>query len=300
MDFVRKVVSGSRGRSALALVAITIGLTAPVAVGTSARAVPSKPLCSDANPIERANFPAVPLVDNPWLPLAPGTQLVLAGFADRGGGPLPHKVIFTVTDLVKVIDGVANVVVWDQDIQDGELVESELAFFAQDRRGTVWNLGEYPEEYEEGEFVGAPSTWFSGIDDARGGIHMVADPHASRAWYQQGSAPSVDFLDCGRVQSTSERACTPIACFSDLVLVKERSPLEANSGSQLKYHAAGVGVVQVSAVGDREGETLQLVGRRQLSRVERAKANKAALDLERHAYQTNPLYQLTAPATSRR
>jgi len=51
--------------------------------------------------------------------------------------------VLTVTDLTKVLNGVRNRVLWDQDFQQGELTESELTFFAQDDGGNVWNLGEY-------------------------------------------------------------------------------------------------------------------------------------------------------------
>ena len=102
-------------------------------------------------------------IDNNWLPLIPGTQVTLEGQADRGGGARPHRVVFTVTDLTKVIDGVRTVVIWDRDIVEGQIAESELAFFAQDMHGNVWNLGEYPEEFEDGQFSGAPSTWISGV-----------------------------------------------------------------------------------------------------------------------------------------
>ncbi|HEV8167600.1 MAG TPA: hypothetical protein VGR74_24675, partial [Actinomycetota bacterium] len=54
---------------------------------------------------DRGNFPAAAKVDNPWYPLVPGTQYLLEGRANRGEGRLPHRVIFTVTDLTKVIDG---------------------------------------------------------------------------------------------------------------------------------------------------------------------------------------------------
>jgi hypothetical protein len=67
-------------------------------------------------------------------------------------------VVFTVTDLVKVVDGVTSRVVHDVDRQDGEVTEAELAFFAQDDRGNVWNLGEYPETFENGKFAGAPTS----------------------------------------------------------------------------------------------------------------------------------------------
>jgi hypothetical protein len=101
--------------------------------------------------------------DAPYFPLEPGTQFVYDGTVTDAEGAHRHRVIFTVTDLVKKIDGVNTRVIWDQDINDGELTEAELAFFAQDRRDNVWTMGEYPEEYEGGAFVGAPSTWISGV-----------------------------------------------------------------------------------------------------------------------------------------
>jgi hypothetical protein len=69
-------------------------------------------------------------VTNIFLPLTPGAQFIFQGSADRGGGLLDHQVIFTVTDLVRTIDGVNTVVVWDRDINNGVLQEAELAFFA--------------------------------------------------------------------------------------------------------------------------------------------------------------------------
>lgn len=287
----------------------TVALTAALsATGTSAATSVSTALapnrCSEAAPFDATNFPRIPRIDNQWLPLVPGTRLVLEGRADRGGGPLPHQVAFTVTDLVKVIDGVPNVVVWDRDIQDGEIAEAELAFFAQDLDGNVWNpggnvwnLGEYHEEYEDGQFVGAPSTWFSGIGDAHGGIHMLANPQRGTGWYLQGSVPSIEFLDCARVSRTDETTCVPVRCFDEVLVTDETSPLEPGSGIQRKYHAPGVGVVQVGAVGGAEREILQLVESRRLTARELATARASALALERHAYRSNPIYQQTEPAT---
>src|SRR5919108_3807916 len=94
---------------------------------------------------DHGNFDRSTLVDNDWLPLQPGRQLVYVGSTFEGGVRVPHRVVFTVTDLTKVIDGVRTVVVWDQDYSAGELVEAELALFAQDDDGNVWHLGQYPE-----------------------------------------------------------------------------------------------------------------------------------------------------------
>ena len=91
-----------------------------------------------------ANFSDSTKIDNRFQPLEPGMQFTYEGRSDRGGGRLPHKVIFTVTSLTKEIDGVRAITLWDRDINDGKLLEGELAFWAQDDDGTVWLLGETP------------------------------------------------------------------------------------------------------------------------------------------------------------
>ena len=63
-------------------------------------------------------------------PLKPGTQLVFAGTTvDDNGKRKPHRIVITVTDLVKKINGIDVAVIWERDIADGKLEESELIFF---------------------------------------------------------------------------------------------------------------------------------------------------------------------------
>jgi hypothetical protein len=104
---------------------------------------------------DRNNFDRSANVDNKWLPLQPGTQWVYNGFTQEGKNRVPHRVVQTVTDLTKVINGVRAVVVWDVDYKDGNLEESEIVFFAQDKDSNVWLLGELVEKYDETAFVGA-------------------------------------------------------------------------------------------------------------------------------------------------
>src|SRR6476661_4380125 len=59
------------------------------------------PLCDPLGVFDSTHFFRPTKIDNDWLPLIPGTQMVLQGVANRGGGLLPHLVIFTVTDLIK-------------------------------------------------------------------------------------------------------------------------------------------------------------------------------------------------------
>jgi hypothetical protein len=248
------------------------------------------------NRFDARNFSHPTRIDNRFLPMVPGTQLILEGQANRGAGERPHRVVFTVTDLTKKINGVRAVVIWDRDIDQGQLTESELAFFAQDDDGNVWNVGEYPEEYEDGKFAGAPSTWIAGVARAKAGIHMRGHPGPAGPRYLQGSSPDIDFLDCAKVIKRDLRICVLGKCYEHVLMTDEVSPLEPGSGHQRKFHAPGVGIIKVTAVGDPEAETLALVKTVRLSPRELEEVSERALRLEKRAYRISSVYRHTPPA----
>ncbi|HYM58182.1 MAG TPA: hypothetical protein VES79_09475, partial [Solirubrobacteraceae bacterium] len=210
---------------------------------------------------DRTRFSDPTKIDNPWFSLPVGTQFVFQGRSNRGQGRLPHRVIFTVTDLTKVIDGVRNRVMWDRDVNAGKLLEGELAFFAQDDDGHVWAFGEYPEEYEaDGSFGGAPDTWIVGRAGARAGLHMRARPRPDTPGYLQGWAPAIGFGDRARVLKTGQRSCGPTGCYGNVLVTDETNPEEPADGHQLKYYAPGVGNIRAApGAGDKEREVLELV-----------------------------------------
>jgi hypothetical protein len=283
-------------RRLLALLALAAGLSVLAAAPAHAQGGGSPP-CPRLVDYDPTQFTESTTIDNEFLPLVPGSQMVLEGRASRTGEPLPHRVTFTATDLVKVIDGVRTRVMWDVDEQDGEVAEAELAFFAQDDAGNVWSLGEYPEEFEDGRFIGAPSTWIHGVADAEGGVHMPADPQLG-LFYLQGSVPSIQFLDCAEVFAEQQQVCvpTPTDCYENVLVTHETSPLDPAGGIQTKAHAPDVGIVEVGAIDDPEGETLVLVERNVLDAAGLDAAREAALTLDVRAYRTAPaVYGGTPP-----
>jgi len=267
------------------VVGLLVGGTCSAALGLPAWATgptQADPVHTDFNP---AAFPDAPKVDNKWLPLTPGMQYVFTGQASQGGAPLPHQVIFTVTDLTKVINGVRTVVLWDRDISEGELVEAELAFHAQDTNGTVWNLGEYPEEFEGGAFIGAPNSWLAGVAGAQAGIAMRANPRPGTPPYLQGFAPGIDFEDQGAVDKVGQQVCVPTGCYNDVLVMDETNLRAPGEGHQLKLHAPGVGVVRIDpGPGSQDLESLVLTEIKQLGPEEMAKVRGQALRLDRRAY----------------
>lgn len=231
---------------------------------------------------------------NEWLPLRPGTQWVWEGSTEEDGERIPHRIVFAVTDLTKVIGGVRTVVTWIEDLSEGEIVEKEIAFFAQANDGSVWYLGEYPEAYEDGELVEA-ATWIAGLDDAHAGLFMPANPTVGTPSYSQGWAPSIDWTDRARVYQIVEETCVPVDCYRDVLVMDEYSVSEP--GFKLKYYARGVGQVRVGWRGPVEDrETLELVELKQLGPEELAEVRDKALALEKSAYEiSKDVYAHTKP-----
>jgi hypothetical protein len=255
-------------------------------------------LTGSAEDFERAQFDDPTHIHNKWLPLKPGTQLVYEGSAivDEGGRQ-SRRVVTTVTDLSKVIDGVRTLVISEKDYTAGQLSEPELAFFAQDNAGNVWLVGEYPEEYENGKFDKAPA-WISGQKGARAGIAMLAEPRLGTPEYAQGFAPPpVDFTDRARVYKMGQKTCTPVECYENVLVTEEFNPDEPGS-FQLKYYASGVGNVRVGWRGkkEEEKETLELVELNHLSPEALAKVRRDAMEMDQRAYERSEVYRETQRA----
>lgn len=236
-------------------------------------------------------------IDNKWFPLQPGTQYILQGSAVDDGERINRQVIFTVTDLTKVIAGVRTRVVWDRDYDDGELVESELAFFAQDIDGNVWHLGQYPEEYDDGELEKAPA-WIEGQAGARAGLAMKAEPSLGTPSYAQGYAPPPLYWDDrARVHKADQSTCVPQDCY-DEVLVMEEFEQRKPGAFQLKYYAPDVGNVRIGWRGpkEKEKETLVLTDLVHLGAKGLESVRQKALMLEERAYRISKVYRQTPPS----
>jgi hypothetical protein len=251
------------------------------------------PKCGKRFRLDRLDFPARPKVDNAWFPLVTGTQWTLRGSVAGSG----HRVVTTVTDLTKVIDGVRTVVVLDEDFDGNVLQEAELAFFAQDEDGTVWALGEYPEEYDGGKLTGAPDTWIVGVQFATTGIAMRAHPKLGTPAYQQGHAPGIGFDDCGVVYATGARTCVTTGCYSNVLITDEWAPNAPDGGHQREFYAQGIGLVRAEPIGGQDPEILVLAKYVRLSKTALAKVHAQALAMDKRGYKVSPDVYAHTPHT---
>ena len=194
--------------------------------------------------LDPADFTTV--IDNPLLPLLPGNRWVYEGDGERTE--------VTVTERTRVVMGIDAVVVADQVFEDGELIEDTEDWFAQDAEGNVWYMGEETAEYEDGEIVSTEGAWEAGVDGALPGIVMQADPQPGQAYrqeYYEGEAE--DMAEVVRLGGT---ASVPFGEYTDVVVIKEWTPLEPDVVEE-KYYAAGIGpVLEETVVGGSERNEL--------------------------------------------
>ncbi len=271
-------------------------LTSAVAVGLVAWACSETSDAQMVYEFSAENFDDPITIDSDYWPHPPGTQYVYDGFTVEDGERVEHRILLTITDLTKVIGGVNSVVIYERDVTEGEVVEAEIAFRAQDNEGNVWHLGEYSEVYEEGELLGG-KTWLVGhLDGARAGVMMQADPQPGTPAFSEGFAPPpVSWTDQGRIRAVGQSDEVEYGAFDNVVVLEEFNDEEPGA-FQIKSYARGVGLIRVSWSGEDEyQEELELVDVIQLSPEALAEDRAAALALENRAY----VYGQTPPAQQR-
>jgi hypothetical protein len=184
--------------------------------------------------IAPGNFVAT--VDNPLWPLEPGTTFHYKG----ARGNVPQDDDELVTHRTEQILGVNCTVVRDTVSEHGRPIERTFDFYAQDKQGNVWYLGEDSFELKHGHFVKASDSWRSGVDGAKPGIIMPARPQPGDA-YRQEYYPPGDALDQARVLGYRGPVKVPYGTFTRSLVTSEFSPLEPQT--EEKYYVAGVGEI---------------------------------------------------------
>jgi hypothetical protein len=231
-------------------------LVALMSLAASCTGDPGLPQGAEPVRLDPADFTT--RIDNPYWPMRPGTRWTYRETDEEG---TVQRVVVVVTHQTeRMADGVVARVVRDTVTEDGELVEDTRDFYAQDRQGNVWYLGEQTAEFEDGDIVTREGSFEAGADGALPGVIMPAEPRPGmryRQEYYRGEAE-----DRGAVLSTNEMAEVPHGLFRHVLLTRDTNPLEPDV-LEYKLYARGVG--PVLALGVSGG-----AGREELISVDRA------------------------------
>jgi hypothetical protein len=199
--------------------------------------------------IDPSNF--VRGVDNPYFPLKPGTDFHFEGV--RGKTPQVDDAVVTAR-AVEIL-GVKCTAVRDTVSEHGRPIERTFDFYAQDKQGNVWYMGEDSFELKNGKFAKASDSWRGGVDGAKPGIIMLAHPRPGDS-YRQEYYPAGEALDEGRVLGYSPSVKVPYRRFTHVLVTSDFSPLEPQT--EHKFYAVGIGEISERVVKGHH-EAFQLV-----------------------------------------
>jgi major membrane immunogen (membrane-anchored lipoprotein) len=224
-------------RPILILAVISLLLVACGGDGNSAGSLPQ-----GAEPVELNPDDFVQQIDNPYWPMAPGSKWVLTQTDLEGN---KERIEITVTNRKKTIQGIEATVVRDVVSQDGELVEVTSDWFAQDKDGNLWYMGEDTTEYENGKPTTKAGSWEAGRHDAEAGVFLPGRPEVGMTYRQEYRAGEAE--DQTKVLSLDEQVEVPQGFYRDVLMTKDYTPLQPEI-LEHKFYAKGVGPVLIVGV----------------------------------------------------
>jgi len=227
----------ARRRYALAPALLAVAAFTPLADGAGS-STPTPPSWVHhgkyAPVIDKANF--VARIDNRYFPLEPGTVFRYRGLKDSAR----QIDEVTVTHQVKRVLGIKCTVVRDVVSQAGKKLELTYDWYAQDKQGNVWYMGEAAFDRQNGRFVRAKDSWEAGVKNAKPGIIMRGDARPGDVYRQEYYPP--DALDQAHVGHASATVSVPAGTYKHALVTDEWSPVEPQI--ERKWYAAGVGEIK--------------------------------------------------------
>jgi hypothetical protein len=202
-------------------------------------------LDTNYNPvIKPENF--VDSVTNNYFPLRPGTVYT---YQSQTGDGLETIVVTVLAD-TKIVAGVKCTVVRDVVSLGGQMIEDTYDWYAQDKDGNVWYMGEDVSNYENGVLVDKEGSFEAGIDGAKPGITMLAHPVLEMPYRQEYYFNHAE--DWGKVVAVGVSVSTTYGPFAGCLKTADWNALEPDSPLEYKYYAPEVGLVREEIEGSSE------------------------------------------------
>jgi hypothetical protein len=204
-------------------------------------------------------FDATQPINHPYFPMTDSRTYVYSG-SDQDG-PVDERFEHTNTGPGPVILGVQTFIQQDREFEDGLLVEETFDYFAQDKLGNVWYLGEDVTKFEydeDGNLIGTTTegAWRAGVNDAEPGFIMPAELTIGFNYFQE-HAEQDEALDQGTISAFIDVLVLEFGTFEDVLRIFESTELEQDA-REFKYYAPGVGLILVEEDLDEDFENPEL------------------------------------------
>jgi hypothetical protein len=229
------------------LLASAFALMISPAAGQEPPRPPAVEAGASYNPvINPAEFTHV--ITNKYYPLRPGMKAIYEEKSEQGR----KRVEIEITGETKKVMGVTALVVRDREWLNEELHEETRDWVAQDKEGNVWYFGEAVGNYEDGKLVSDDGSWEAGVDGAKPGILMLANPKVGDTYRQEYYPGKAE--DMGTVVAVGKKVVVPQGVFEDCVQIRDWSRIKEGD-TEHKYYCAGAGMV----LEEEESHRLELI-----------------------------------------
>src|ERR1041385_2674122 len=172
--------------------------------------------------------------NNFFLPLKPGLFQLLETKNHR------VKVLVTVTDRTKVVDGVETRIVREHEEKDGVLTEISDNYEAiSTKTRAVYYFGEYATQYKDGQAVGHKGSWEAGKDGATFGMLMPGVPLLGAKFVQENAPPIA--LDRSQIIEEGVTIDTPAGTLKNCLRVYDTDGLDPQAPPENKIYCHSIG-----------------------------------------------------------
>ena len=161
---------------------------------------------------------------NPFFVLEPGYELV---FEDED-----EKLVITVLDETKKIEGIEARIVEERETVKGKMKEISRNYFAISKKtNSVYYLGEDVDNYgKDGKVKDHGGSWLHGKDGARYGLMIPGTPTLGSRYYQE-------------IAPTAKDRCEIVKLDAKQLVFEETTPLEPGV-KESKTYERGIGLVK--------------------------------------------------------
>lgn len=193
-----------------------------------------------------ANFTNSTTLTNPFLLFEPGKKYIYEAQTEEG---LERTEVQRLV-ATKTILGITCIIVSDKVWLEGILIEDTEDWFAQDNDGNVWYMGEEVDNYNpDGSLRDHAGSWEAGVDGAKPGIVMLADPQPGMTYRQEYYFNEAE--DEAEVLELGLNVTVPFGSFTNCLKTHEWTELEPDVNEN-KFYAPGIGLIREENVEDGE------------------------------------------------
>jgi hypothetical protein len=178
-------------------------------------------------------------INNKYFTLKPGAKFTYRNAAGT------ERIEHTVTNETKTLMGVTTRGLRVTEWLNGRLKEDTMDWYAQDKAGNVWYFGEAVNNYKDGKLIHHTGSWEAGLNGAKPGIIMPANPRVGETYRQEFHKGVAE--DMGTIVATDQKVSVPFGTFENCLQIKDSSLLSTTI--EHKYYCPAVGYVALEKSG---------------------------------------------------